>query len=726
MSMRHQWVTPRTVGRLGALLTLLLFAVGYVAAWQGYRKQFAGDASLRSTVVINSLQGRLQELDGLRRFMEAVGPVDREVFLQAAGPIMRRTGIQALEWVPSVQRGNEQAYGFDPGSDLNRLAAMREAEQSGETRATARIRLVQAPGEQYGLLLYAPVRERGRLRGFVAGLFRVGDQLDSALQATSTMPLDTNLLDLSAPSGEEPLQSYKVPNTTARQFPGVDDLLFPLPEYRREFLFAGRRWLVSSVATRGYHADAVSLAFLLILPVGALITWLSVLSLRRQVLSKEEIERQVVSRTAELSRAITELMQARSHMQIMLDNLPMLAWLKDEAGRFLMVNSRFAEGIGRPAEEILGLTAHDVWPHDLADYYTSIDEEVMAMGFSRQVEEQIVGVHGPAWFEAFKAPITSSDGRVLGTTGIAIDITRRKQNEAQLLKHQCELQLLNSRLEERVEEEISLNRAKELQIMRQEKLASIGQLAAGVAHEINTPLGYVTGNIQAFNSYFEKLCSYLIAQDALLSGAITEEQRRELSDLAHHLDIDYILEDAPALITESLHGAERVARIVRDLKSFSRVDALEFEDVDLTLCLESTLGILTHELKEVATIDREYQPLPPVFCNPGEMNQLFLNLLRNAAAAVKPPGRITLKSWYDDAHVSLSVGDNGHGIPEELRVRIFEPFFTTKKVGQGTGLGLSVAHDIVTKHLGELRVESSVGDGSIFTVTLPRNPGPSC
>ena len=164
-----------------------------------------------------------------------------------------------------------------------------------------------------------------------------------------------------------------------------------------------------------------------------------------------------------------------------------------------------------------------------------------------------------------------------------------------------------------------------------------------------------------------------------------------------------------------------MSSIILDLKRFSRVDAPNSEPTDITACMESALIILTHELKDVATIRREYQPLPRILCTPGELNQLFLNLLRNAGQSLTPVGEITLKSWYDDGFVYASVTDNGHGIPEHLKERIFEPFFTTKDVGQGTGLGLSVCHNIITRHHGQLQVESVVGSGSTFTVKIPRS-----
>ena len=300
------------------------------------------------------------------------------------------------------------------------------------------------------------------------------------------------------------------------------------------------------------------------------------------------------------------------------------------------------------------------------------------------------------------------------------DITERKHTEALLQKQQCELQALNADLEERVKDEVIKGIAKDLLVMRQDKLASLGTLAAGVAHEINNPISYIASNIKMLTDYMHHVGMYVALQQELLAKTATTEQQEELAAAAQNLEIFMILEDGPAIITESLEGVERVARIVRYLKCFSRVDAPEYEATDLTTCLEDAFKMVRDELKDVADIDKQYQELPQILCHPGQLNQVFLNLLSNAGQAVTPPGRITLKSRYDAGFVYVSVEDNGHGIPEKLRERIFEPFFTTKDVGKGTGLGLSISHDIITRHGGELLVESSVGVGTIFTVKLPR------
>ena len=297
-------------------------------------------------------------------------------------------------------------------------------------------------------------------------------------------------------------------------------------------------------------------------------------------------------------------------------------------------------------------------------------------------------------------------------------ILKTRLEEAALREGEAEL--LNRTLERRVQEEIEISRGKDLMVLQNEKLASIGQLAAGVAHEINNPMGFITSNLRRLTLYFGAMSSFMQAQRTALEQTATPELSLELAATEEELDLHFILEDGIDLVKESLEGAERVSRIVRDLRSFSRIDAPEYEETDLTNCLENALNIVNNNLKYLATVIKETEPLPPVSCHPGQLNQVFMNLLINAGQAVTSPGTITLKSRYDDNFVFVSVSDDGHGIPDDLRDRIFEPFFTTKEVGKGIGLGLSITRDIITKHNGEILLESS-SRGTTFTVKLPRN-----
>ena len=301
------------------------------------------------------------------------------------------------------------------------------------------------------------------------------------------------------------------------------------------------------------------------------------------------------------------------------------------------------------------------------------------------------------------------------------EVESRRQAQELLLDQRSLLETLNLNLEDRVAEEVGKNRAKERALMQSEKLASIGQLAAGVAHEINNPVCYIISNLDLLTQYTDQIVRY----DLLLQGHCRElsPSTRELIKKERELlDMEYILTSGVALVAESLEGAERVSKIVRDLKTFSRVGVEERELTDLNRCLESALTIVNNELKYVATVRKEYGDLPELLCNPGQLSQVFLNLLVNAGHAIVGRGEIVLRSWCDEEFVHVSVSDTGAGIPEEIRCRLFEPFFTTKEVGVGTGLGLSISHEIMKKHEGKLLVESEVGVGSTFTVSLPRTP----
>ena len=261
-------------------------------------------------------------------------------------------------------------------------------------------------------------------------------------------------------------------------------------------------------------------------------------------------------------------------------------------------------------------------------------------------------------------------------------------------------------------------------LIQNDKMASLGHLAAGVAHEINNPMGYIASNLRVLAEYFDQIAGYDRFREELVNGEPTPLTRETIANLRKSHTIDDILEDGANLIRESLEGAERVTRIVQGLKNFSRMDTLECETAALTSCMESALTIAHNELKYVATIRREYDSMEDVLCHPNQLSQVFLNLLVNAGQAIVTPemGEIVLRSWDDAAFVYASVSDTGKGILEEIKDRIFDPFFTTKDVGQGIGLGLSISTEIIKKHRGELLVESVVGKGTTFTVKLPRIP----
>lgn len=258
------------------------------------------------------------------------------------------------------------------------------------------------------------------------------------------------------------------------------------------------------------------------------------------------------------------------------------------------------------------------------------------------------------------------------------------------------------------------------QLLQSEKLASIGQLAAGVAHEINNPIGFVNSNLGVLHGYVTDLLLMLAAYEKC-EGEMTTETRTALVELKRQTDIEYLRGDIEKLLSESMFGLHRVKRIVQDLKDFSHVDNLEMQWADLEQGLDSTLNIVRTELDAKAEIVKEYAGLPMVECISAQLNQVFMNLLMNAMQSIEGYGRITIRTGQDaDENVWVEVEDTGTGIQPEHLKRIFDPFFTTKPVGSGTGLGLSMSYSIVQRHGGRIEVKSTPGKGSVFRVVLPR------
>ena len=291
------------------------------------------------------------------------------------------------------------------------------------------------------------------------------------------------------------------------------------------------------------------------------------------------------------------------------------------------------------------------------------------------------------------------------------DVTEARHRQDELRRRHGELQQAYARLASAQE-----------QLLQQEKLASIGQLAAGIAHEINNPIGYVHSNLVSLRDYTSGLLELIHAYERALAPKLDETTLATISEVRARVDFDFVSTDLPELINESREGLERVRRIVQDLKDFSHAGReAGWRRVDLHKGLESTLNIVWNDLKYKAKVERQLGPLPLVECHPSEVNQVFMNLLLNAGHAIGERGTITLASGHDAGRdeVWISIRDSGPGIDAEAMPRIFDPFFTTKPVGTGTGLGLSISYGIVKKHGGRIEVANGAEGGAIFTVVLP-------
>nr|WP_295078138.1 ATP-binding protein [uncultured Roseateles sp.] len=264
------------------------------------------------------------------------------------------------------------------------------------------------------------------------------------------------------------------------------------------------------------------------------------------------------------------------------------------------------------------------------------------------------------------------------------------------------------------------------QLLQSEKLASIGQLAAGVAHEINNPVGFVSSNLGTMRRYMESMLQLIGLFECVGVEHLPAAVNAQISQLRKASDFDFIHEDLPLLLQESEEGLNRVKKIVQDLKDFSRVDQSDWQDADINKGLDSTLNVVMNEIKYKAEIKKDYGSLPAVRCLAAQLNQVFMNLIVNAGHAIEQRGEIQLSTRCVDDWVCIKVIDNGSGMPPEVLRRIFDPFFTTKSVGQGTGLGLSLSFSIIQKHGGRIEVESTPGKGTCFQVWIPvRGPDPN-
>jgi hemerythrin-like metal-binding protein/PAS domain S-box-containing protein len=339
------------------------------------------------------------------------------------------------------------------------------------------------------------------------------------------------------------------------------------------------------------------------------------------------------------------------------------------------------------------------------------------------------------WILETAVPRIRQNGKFAGLMGCGMDITTQKQAEValaeinlqleeQVIQRTQALRVANTTLEIEKNQQTLLNsKLQEAQthLIQSEKMASIGQLAAGVAHEINNPLGYIYSNLNNLKQYIQDL-----VQAAELAERLTQQLPPDNSDVAsfnqfkQSVDLNFLKEDAIDLVVESLEGASRAKKIVQDLRDFSRIDKQDRALFDLEAGMDATLNIVNNELKYKAEIVKEYAGLKPFECVGAQLNQVFMNLLVNAAQAIEDFGKITIRTGYQDADwLWVEVTDTGKGMSESTKAKIFDPFFTTKPVGQGTGLGLSLSYKIITDHQGRIEVDSQSGQGSRFRIYLP-------
>jgi PAS domain S-box-containing protein len=419
---------------------------------------------------------------------------------------------------------------------------------------------------------------------------------------------------------------------------------------------------------------------------------------------RSELEDMVAERTA-------ELLTTHHELEAFLENA--------SVGIIATANQRIVRGNKKFAEmfELGELSPHGL---SIGDFFNSVADQdalgqiafpVLAQGGSLLHEMEMRTLAGNKLWIQLIAYVANSAEPTAGTWWMFQDRTEVRRVQRALERNYERIKQTNSRLEEA-----------QNQLLQAEKMASIGQLAAGVAHEINNPIGFVSSNLSSLRGYIEPIFGLLATLRKTAADTLPVDIVTELARVEADVDLDFVQEDLPALLDESEDGLIRVKKIVQDLKDFSRVDHADWQDADLNAGLDSTLNVVMNEVKYKADVCKNYGVLPPVRCIAAQLSQVFMNLIVNAAHAIPERGTISLSSHAEEDWVCIEVRDNGTGMSDEVKRRIFEPFFTTKPVGKGTGLGLSLSFSIVQKHGGRIEVDSEVGAGTAFKVWVPVQP----
>lgn len=721
----------------GIALTALIFTTLRSLESKNAEASFNRVAQERLDAVETNVRLTVNNLVSVGALYDASPDVEREQFRRFAGPLLARNqAIQALEWIPRVPRqlrqkyeddarhdgfprfqftervspvemararerpeyfpvfyvapfkGNEKALGFDLYSDGVRREALQSSVDSGQMVATNRIKLVQETSDQYGFLVFRPVYRGGieppgtearreALTGFALAVFRIADIVEKAGATPSSaagLSLSLAIFDRDANPGEQLLYPK------GAHLDGVAD--FPRGFWAtRTISVAGRTWeLAAYPLSNSFHPVRLS-------SWGTLLGGLLLTSL-------------LTAHLAIRRRAEEALHQSEERARLLFATIPHPAYVFDIATlEFLEVNDAAVRQYGYSRDELLRMRTTDIAPDD--------DTE----RFQRRVHQQLSVVKGAAgqWKHQ------SKDGRTI---------------DVEIHFHDITYDTHTARLA--IAQDVTERNRLEIELRHSQKLEAVGSLAAGIAHEINTPVQFVGDNIRFLRDAYMDLNKVREKYQRLREAAATDGNTErglaeEVTEVERAVDVDYLMEEIPKAIEQSLDGVTRVATLVRAMKDFAHPEAKEKAAADINEALRSTLVVARNELKYVADVETDLGSVPPVICNIGELNQVFLNLLVNAAHAIAEAKKLTgakglirVRTWTEANAVLISVSDTGSGIPENIRDKVFNPFFTTKAIGRGTGQGLAIARSIVVEmHGGTLTFKSAIGKGTTFYVRLP-------
>lgn len=431
------------------------------------------------------------------------------------------------------------------------------------------------------------------------------------------------------------------------------------------------------------------------------------------------------------SNLYSALRESENRFKELADQLPALIWITNTKHVPIFCNRFWLQTFGLLKETVNKSNWHHVIDANDIELVTKAYAAASSELKPQQVEYRLHPTgQDTLWILEKIVPRIRKNGEFSGLLGFGMDISLQKQAEVHLehLVEQRTKQLVeaNQFLEAEKNQQIILNQQLKVvqgHLVQSEKMASLGQLAAGVAHEINNPLGYINSNLNTLQQYIRDLFKIIDAGRLMAQQLPADNPAASaFASLQKTADLDFMREDIPDLVKEALEGATRAKKIVQDLRDFSRIDKQDKSAFDLEAGIDATQNIVNNEIKYKAEVVKEYAGVKPFICVGSQINQVILNLLVNAAQAIDDFGKIYIRTGYEgDDWVWFEVEDNGQGIPAEIQTKIFDPFFTTKPIGKGTGLGLSLSYKIIQDHQGKVDLQSTVGKGTKFRVSLPNH-----
>jgi PAS domain S-box-containing protein len=581
-------------------------------------------------------------------------------------------------------KGNERALGFDLASDVTRREALRSSTDSGRLVATNRVKLVQETSDQYGFLVFRPVYQAGiepasvhgrreGLRGFALAVFRIADIVEKAgAVPSSASGLNVAIFDRDASPGERLLYPKGAPLDGEGDLPGG-------LRATRTISVAGRAWELAVYPLGNRFRPA---------------RWSSWGTLLAGLLLTGMLTAHLVGR----KRAEQALEQSEGRARLLFATIPQPAFVFDLATMaFLEVNQAAVSQYGYSRDEFLRMKiTHICQSKDVERF-----QQHMLPGPDSNAPEG-------------QSKHRRKDGRVI---------------DVEIFAHDIDYNGRKARLT--IAQDVTEHNRREIEIRQSQKLEAVGGLAAGIAHEINTPIQFVGDNtrflLDAYNDLNRVREKYECLRNAAAHNGALRALASEVAETEKDVDVDYLMGEIPKAIRQSLDGVTRVATLVHAMEVFARPNATGKVAADINEALLSTLTVARNKLTNVAKVETELGELPLVVCNIGEVNQVFLNLLVNAAHAIGDArqgidrkGLIRVRTSLEPDAVLISISDTGAGIAEDIRDKVFDPFFTTREIGQGVGQGLAIAHSVVVqRHGGTLTFTSETGKGTTFYVRLP-------